>query len=61
MDKITSYRTLIKEILTQDAAYPPSVGDGLATALVAAGVPKEDIVLAFYSPNKRRLTEFAVN
>jgi hypothetical protein len=24
------------------------------------GVPKEDIVLAFYSPEKRKLTEFAV-
>ncbi len=111
MDKITRYRALIKDILTQDAAYPPSVGDietllifdenqdsyqlmyvgwnlvgrmhgavihmrlkqgkiwiehdgtseGVATALVAAGVPKEDIVLAFYSPYKRRFTEFAVN
>lgn len=33
--------------------------EGLATRLVEAGVPKEDIVLAFHSPYKRRFTEFA--
>jgi hypothetical protein len=34
--------------------------EGVATALLAAGIPKEDIVLAFHSPAKRRFTEFAV-
>ena len=33
--------------------------EGLANELVRAGVPKEDIVLAFLSPERRRLTEFA--
>ena len=34
--------------------------DGIATELVAAGVPKEDIVLGFKSEAMRRDTEFAV-
>jgi len=34
--------------------------DGVATYLIEKGVPKEDIVLAFYSPEKHKLTEFAV-
>ncbi len=33
--------------------------DGIATELVQAGVPREDIVLAFHSPELRHLTEFA--
>lgn len=33
--------------------------DGIATELVAAGVPKEDIVLAFHEPELRAYTEFA--
>jgi hypothetical protein len=33
---------------------------GIATDLLAAGVPKEDIVLAFHHPDMRPLTEFAV-
>ena len=33
--------------------------DGVAAYLLEKGVPKEDIVLAFYSPEKRKLTEFA--
>lgn len=33
---------------------------GIANELVAHGVPKEDIVLAFHSPFKRQFTEFAV-
>jgi hypothetical protein len=35
--------------------------EGIANRLVAAGVPREDIVLAFHSPFKRRFTDFAVN
>jgi len=34
--------------------------DGIARALVQEGVPKEDIVLAFYSPETRRHSEYAV-
>jgi XisI protein len=34
--------------------------EGIATELLAAGVPKEDIVLAFHHPSKRPYTEFAV-
>lgn len=34
--------------------------DGIATDLVRAGVPKEDIVLAFHEPKMRQYTEFAI-
>lgn len=34
--------------------------EGIAHRLVAAGVPKSDIVLGFQSPFKRQFTEFAV-
>ncbi|NIV00255.1 MAG: XisI protein [Phycisphaerae bacterium] len=34
--------------------------DGIATDLLEAGVPKEDIVLAFHPPKMRPYTEFAV-
>jgi hypothetical protein len=34
--------------------------EGIARSLVEAGVPKEDIVLAFNPPELRDLTEFAV-
>ena len=34
--------------------------DGIAEFLVQAGVPKEDIVLGFYSPEQRKQTEFAI-
>jgi len=35
--------------------------DGIATELVALGVPKQDIVLGFKSEQMRRDTEFAVS
>jgi XisI protein len=35
--------------------------NGVANDLVAAGVPREDIVLAFRSPYMRQYTEFAIN
>jgi XisI protein len=35
--------------------------DGVANELVAAGVPKDRIVLAYKSPAMRPYTEFAVN
>jgi len=34
--------------------------DGIAGELLAAGVPKEKIVLGFYHPEKREITDFAV-
>lgn len=34
--------------------------EGIATELLEDGVPPEDIVLAFYPPEERDLTEFAV-
>lgn len=33
---------------------------GIAQELVDAGIPKTEIVLAFYRPERRALTEFAV-
>ena len=33
--------------------------DGIATDLLAAGVPHQDIVLAFHAPEMRPYTEFA--
>lgn len=33
--------------------------EGIATELLEAGVPKEDIVLAFHAPELRQYTEFA--
>jgi hypothetical protein len=34
---------------------------GIANQLLAAGVPKHDIVLGFHAPYKRSLTDFAVS
>ena len=34
--------------------------DGIATELLAAGVSKDKIVLGFYHPETRKITEFAV-
>ncbi len=34
---------------------------GIANQLVALGVPKQDIVLAFHAPFMRQFTEYAVN
>jgi hypothetical protein len=33
--------------------------EGVANQLLATGIPREEIVLAFYSPEKRLFTEFA--
>jgi hypothetical protein len=33
---------------------------GIANELIAAGVPKEDIILGFHAPYKREFTDFAV-
>lgn len=34
---------------------------GIANEFLEMGVPKEDIVLAFYSPYRRQFTDFAVS
>ena len=34
--------------------------EGIVTDLVRAGVPKEDIILAFHEPKMRQYTDFAV-
>jgi hypothetical protein len=34
---------------------------GVANELVALGIPKEDIILAFHAPSRRKYTEFAVS
>lgn len=110
MDKLDTYRALIKGILEEDARYPLPFGEtetiiiadeqrdqyqlmyigwsyprrihslvihirlhnnkiwiehdgteeGVANILVEAGVPREDIVLAFHWPEKRPYTGFAV-
>lgn len=110
MDKLERYRILIKELLSEDAQFKPSLGDiethlvfdderesyqlmfigwdgsrrthgaiihvrivngkiwveydgteeSIATRLVEAGVPKDDIVLAFHSEWKRQHTGFAI-
>lgn len=33
---------------------------GIAQELLDAGIPKQDVVLGFYRPERRKLTEFAV-
>ena len=35
--------------------------EGIANELVAAGIPKSDIVLGFHPPDVRQFTEFAVS
>ena len=35
--------------------------DGIASDLVRAGIPKNDIVLAFHPPDVRKFTEFAIS
>jgi len=35
--------------------------DGVTLELVAAGIPRHDIVLAFHPPDVRQFTEFAVS
>ena len=111
MDKLTHYRKLIREILSNHTKIPYPQGNikfetvfdsesdryllmilgrenkryehgclihvdiindkiwiqrdgteiGVANELVEAGIPKEEIVLGFKSPQHRRATEFAVS
>jgi hypothetical protein len=110
MDKLSHYRSVVKQVLSQHAEYIPSHGQietipvfdernenylvldlgwdrtgrihatvlhirlrddkvwvekdstetGVAQELLEAGVSKDDIVLGFYRPERRALTEFAV-
>lgn len=110
MDRLNHYRTLVKQIILEQAEYAPRIGqiesipvfddqsnqyflvdfgwdrtgrvhsvvlhlqlknnkiwierdgteEGIANHLVVAGIPKEDIVLAFYRPERRAITEFAM-
>ena len=110
MDRMTTYRMIVKRILSQHAEQIPSHGkietlplfddlqnnyalldvgwdrmgrvhavilhlrlqngkvwieqdgteEGIAEELLAAGIPREDIVLGFYRPERRAITEFAV-
>lgn len=110
MDKLESYRSIIKRLLSRHAELKPGIGqiatvpvfdeasdnymvvdmgwdrtgrvhavalhlhlvngkvwveadgteNGIANELVEAGIPKEDIVLGFYRPERRSLTEFAI-
>ncbi|MCU0493899.1 MAG: XisI protein [Chloroflexaceae bacterium] len=63
-DGVRRVRSLIAHVrfsddkiwIEHDGTPPP----GIAVALVEAGVPKDDIVLAFHHPSVRPLTEFAV-
>ncbi|MEA5534879.1 XisI protein [Crocosphaera sp. XPORK-15E] len=56
------YGVIIHVDLKQDKIWIQRDGTeiGIANQLIAAGVPKQDIVLGFYAPYKRSLTDFAV-
>jgi hypothetical protein len=109
MDKLSHYRSVVKQVLSQHAEYIPSHGQietisvfdernenyllldlgwdrtgrvhaavlhlrlrddkvwiekdgtetGIAQELLEAGIPKEDIVLGFYRPERRASIEYA--
>lgn len=40
---------------------PDGLEEGAAQELVEAGIPKEEIILGFFRPERRKLTEFAVD
>jgi hypothetical protein len=110
MDKLSHYRDIVKQVLSQHAEYVPSHGQietipvfdecndqyllldvgwdhtgrlhavvlhirlrdnkvwverdgteaGVTQELLATGVPKEDIVLGFYRPERRAIVEYNV-
>ena len=61
-DKKRIHSTLIHIDIIGDKIWIQRDGteDGIANRLVAAGIPKERIVLAFHSPETRKYTDFAV-
>lgn len=57
------YHNRVKTALVKDnwIITWDGIEDGMATELLAAGIPKEKIVLGWKSPQLRKLTEFAVS
>lgn len=53
---VTLYICLLDSKLWSEEDWPE---EGRAGDLLTAGVPKEDIVLAFHHPDRRPFTEFA--
>ena len=60
-DKRRVHGSLVHLDVIEDKIWVQRDGteEGIATALVAAGIPKKQIVLAFRSPEIRQYTEFA--
>ncbi len=59
--KDTITRSLMSKSATENSGFLcDGLEDGVAAYLLEKGVPKADIVPAFYSPEKRKSTEFAV-
>ena len=60
--QIRTYGVIIHVDIKDDKIWIQRDGTeiGIANELIAAGVPKEDIVLEFYAPYKRQFTGFAV-
>jgi hypothetical protein len=57
------YGTLIHLDIIADKIWIQQDGteDGIASELVALGIPKQQIVLGFKSKQRRRITEFALS
>lgn len=57
------YGTLLHIDIVNDKLWIQHDGteEGIALELVAAGIPKEHIILAFKSMERRKLTDFAVS
>jgi hypothetical protein len=57
------YGVIVHVDLKEDKIWVQRDGTeiGIANQLIAAGVPKQDIILGFYAPYKRSLTEFATS
>ena len=60
--QIRTYGVIIHVDIKDDKIWIQRDGTeiGVANELIAAGVPKEDIVLGFHAPYKRQFTGFAV-
>ncbi|HBC41894.1 MAG TPA: hypothetical protein DCZ88_08360 [Pseudanabaena sp.] len=72
MDKLNQYREIVKRLIKEYAHddYRRNGADrelvfdieiDFAEELVNQGVPKQDIVIGFYSPFMRKFTEYAVS
>jgi hypothetical protein len=64
-----TYHTIVRQALINDGwkvrngkvwIQHGGAEDGIASQLVAAGIPREHIVLAFKPPEARPLTDYAV-